>query len=510
MKYFTVLLAQLFVFSLWANFKQDPVSYKRQDSEHIKEVMTSWDKTKGEYLYESMAAIVMKGKQPERPSGVNQTPYELLQTMDKQRVGRLDRIAGNALENERKSSRRNSYYWEEWRRYLNSTQCKMNRDGKSSGDPHMRTFDGESYDFQNAGDYLLTASDDNSFMVQTQQLRSTPSIAMNGGLALNVNGDLITFSSVKKGSGEKMMQINNQDVQNEKSNFVLPQGGIIEYDNGKYYVKWPTGEQLHIYFQRSYKEDLIFDLFVYVPACNQNYYGLLGNNDGEKNDIVAYDPETDEEYTREKASKRKEDVFGSNRNNPEILEEVSNELYFISREFGGMHQLDSTNSLLRNQMTNISDSIRYPRKSNSLAQLTDEEIEEGLKKAREAGVKEEDLFEAVYDYGHLGFEPIAFNDNYQSPKEIVRTKEPVLNKTGDGLKNDKGNSNNKKTPRIRVSPSIFMGTGVRVSPPRTNRPHTRTNRRDTGDSKNTSTNSRRTEENGSSKPSRTTRSSGRR
>ena len=118
-------------------------------------------------------------------------------------------------------------------------------------------------------------------------------------------------------------------------------------------------------------------------------------------------------------------------------------------------------------MTDLPDSIRYPKELLSLAELDDEQIKEGMRKAKEAGVAEEDMFEAIYDYGHLGLEPIALIDDYIAPKEAKRFKDPELNKSGDGLK-----QNEDTQPQIRVNPSVFNGTGVRVTPPRRNRPLT--------------------------------------
>jgi len=471
MKYFTLILAQLFALSLWANIQSDPVPFKRQDSEHIKQIMTAWNADKGEYLYESMAALVMHEKQPTRLNSVSKTPYELLQTMDSQRVERLSKIASSELDNERNTHRGDRYFWEEWMNYLESSQCEMNTRGKSSGDPHMRTFDNDVYDFQNAGDYLLTASDDNSFMIQTQQMRISSNVALNKSVAMNINGDLLTFSSVAKDSDEKMIHINGQEIQTEKTDMVLPQGGVVNYINGKYLVKWPTGEQLSI-AERGFKETKLFDLDVYVPKCNNNYYGLLGNNDGERNDLQVRNEETGEVYSKNSPDRSFDEIFGSERNNPEILATVSKELFFITRIYGGEFQLDEKTSLLRNQMVDIHDSIRYPKELLTLAELDDEQIENGLRKARAAGVAEDDLFEAVYDYGHLGLEPIAMVDDYVAPKEDKRSKEPELDKSGERLEQKESTQ-----PQMRVSPTIFIGTGVRVSPPRRNRPSPQTNSR---------------------------------
>ena len=57
------------------------VPYKRHESDHIKEIFTTWDATKGEWLYASLDALVMNTEFPERPEGVVETPFELISTM---------------------------------------------------------------------------------------------------------------------------------------------------------------------------------------------------------------------------------------------------------------------------------------------------------------------------------------------------------------------------------------------------------------------------------------------
>merc|ERR1712065_90484 len=96
----------------------DSIEYERQDSDHIKEIMTAWDEDGGEWLYESMASIVMNDAQPMRQASVNNTTFELLQKMDDGRVDRIERVANTNLENERNSSPedQSTYYWEEWMR----------------------------------------------------------------------------------------------------------------------------------------------------------------------------------------------------------------------------------------------------------------------------------------------------------------------------------------------------------------------------------------------------------
>lgn len=459
MKKFTLLFTVFFALSSWVNantVQPNPVKFKRQDSEHIKEVLEAWNKEKGDYLYESMATLVMHQQQPERPAGVNKTPFELLQTIDEQRIDRLDQIATEELENEKKSTKgkRESYYWENWRAYLRDTKCSTSQ-GISGGDPHNATYDGEKYDFQDAGDYLLTSSEDNTFMVQVQQYRLNESIALIGSTTMNINGDIVEFKSVEKPSQRKMISVNGEEIQNEETNILLPQGGVINYKNNKYVMKWPTGEEMQV-SSRKFSGKELYNLYVSVPKCRQGYYGLLGNNDGDKNDLIVKESDLRDTMPLDRSSYTHDELFGKDRNSSKIQSQATRSAHYIAHNFGDTHQLDQKTSLFSIQKTDISDSVRYPSKPLNLAGLTDEQVQEGLKKAREAGVSDDDLYGAVYDYGYVGLEPVAYKDEYEKPKRSEKYHDPELNKEGTDLKNDQETN---KQP-VRVRPSVFIGTGV--------------------------------------------------
>ena len=462
MKKFLLLFAVFFAFSTWTNaIETNPVQFKRQDSEHIKQILEAWNKENGNYLYESMATLVMHQKQPARPEGMNKTPFELLQTLDDDRIDRLDRIATDELENEKKATRgkRESYYWENWRAYLRDTRCGMSQ-GSSTGDPHNTTFDGEKYGFQNAGDYLLSSSDNNTFIIQVQQFRHDESISLIGSTVMNVNGDILEFKSVEsdnKLNQRKMITVNGEEVQTEGANLILPQGGVVNNKNNRYVVKWPTGEQVQVQTRKTQGIEW-YDLHLSVPKCRQNYYGLLGNNDGERNDLVTDD--SDKGTSHDRTAYTQDELFGEGRKSPEVQERTSKSAHFIAHDFGDTHQLDEKTSLFSNQMTDISDFVRYPSKSMSLAGLTDDQIEDGLRKAREAGVAEGDLYGAVYDYGYVGLEPVAYKDEYEKPKRTNKYTEPDLNKVGNTLRGADNNNN-----RIRINPTIIIdiiGAGMGI------------------------------------------------
>src|SRR5690554_3927787 len=247
------------------------VAFKRQDSDHIKDIFKAWNEKSGDYLYESMASLIMKKNQPERPEGVYKTPFELLQTMHLDRVKRLQRIAKVELEKEiaATNGKRATYYWQEWMNYLETTTCGVS-EGSSTGEPHMLTFDGERYDFQNAGDYLLSASEDESFVIQTQLFRrnTSSSWSLNGGVVVNVNGDVVEFRGTEMPiDGE--VYVNNKLITKRNFTINLANGGTLRLNQppkesknrhlrgDRFVVNWPTGEKMRVAIIRNFSFGII-------------------------------------------------------------------------------------------------------------------------------------------------------------------------------------------------------------------------------------------------------------
>jgi len=434
-------------FSININAQKTP--FKKQDSEHIKNIFEAWNHETGSYLYESVASIVMHEPQPDRPQGVTKTTYELLQSMHIDRIKRLKRAAKTELAKEKESSRgkRDAYFWQNWINYLETTTCGM-QEGSSTGEPHMLTFDGERYDFQNAGDYLLSSSKDGRFAIQTQLFRrdAESSWSLNGGVALNVNGDIIEFRGTEEPiDGE--VYVNDELITERNKTINLPQGGTLRLNDrpektknrhipgDRYVVKWPTGEQLRIAIIRNfsfgYNEDtaeknVLYQLYVAVPKCRNDYYGLLGNNDGERNDLIVDDTTT---INNDRSAYSDEELFGALRHSPAVLSKQEQTCLYIAYPFGNTFQLNEKNSLFPMQMTAIPDSIRYPSGCVSLADASDEQIAEGRKKSEEAGIPRDEIYSTVFDYVYANIDPKDQVDTSEfSQPERTENEEPDLNK----------------------------------------------------------------------------------
>lgn len=476
MRVFTTLFTILIAFTTMASVSLAPVKYKRQDSEHIKEIMKAWDAQKGEYLYESMAALIMHQAQPEKPKGVRETPYEMLQQMGDQRLDRLNRIAQQELETEQSARRgkRDAYYWQEWSSFLNSARCNTKNRGSSNGDPHMTTFDGEKYDFQNAGDYLLTGSSNNRFMIQTQQVRSSPTISQNGAVAMNINGDVVEFRGQDL-ENKGMIVINGEAMPGEGQSFTLPQGGEINFTKKRNYeVKWPTGEKADIRVRNGARGTKLFDVFVHVPSCNSDqYYGLLGDNDGSRsNDLEVTGNENEWGRIAAGTNFTRDELFGAGRRTPGVMSRQQERGNYISYVYSESFRLDKANSLFTDKMTDIADEVRYPEVHQTLAELSDEQVEEGIRRAQKAGISDDDLFGAVYDYGYLGIEPEVMDSDYDRVIKSEKTTEPKIDKDREKSKLEQGNQQNP----VRVNPRVNIGRTVIITPPRHRTPRYRTPR----------------------------------
>jgi hypothetical protein len=51
------------------------VPFKKQESEHIKNIFKAWNENSGNFFYESIASLVMRSPQPERPDGIEKTTF---------------------------------------------------------------------------------------------------------------------------------------------------------------------------------------------------------------------------------------------------------------------------------------------------------------------------------------------------------------------------------------------------------------------------------------------------
>ncbi len=155
--------------------------------------------------------------------------------------------------------------------------------GKSYGDPHMRTYDGLTYDLQSVGEFVLTKSKYSSFQIQTRQSPAN-SISLNTAAAMYINGDVVTVytQDFPDSYSDIPLRVNGNPLQIlAGQSYGLSKGGVIKKISNYYKISWPTGEQVMIKFFTS-KSKRYMNVLPQVYAANNagSYEGLLGNADG--------------------------------------------------------------------------------------------------------------------------------------------------------------------------------------------------------------------------------------
>jgi hypothetical protein len=460
MKAILIIFSALF----FSNIVLAEVPYQRQDSDHIKEIFTTWDAQKGEWLYASMNALVMNSEFPERPEGLVETPFELIASMGDTRQNRVIEASKIALENERNGAERNQrdFYWSVWTDYFSRASCDMSR-GRSSGDPHMKTFDGEKYDFQTAGEYDLVTSEFSRMNIQTRQVRHNSKVSVNAAAVLFVNGDTVSVyaQDFPDSRTDKSIRINGEVLEDDRKAFFLENGGVIRFTNERHVIHWPSGEQMHVK-SRTFDNSALLDIDVFVPTCALNTYtGLL--SDVTRTPEFNVDAET---RNRQGVFNRNRDfnvVFGAGRHEAANQNREREFLRFMAEDFGERYVVETERSLFEQPMEPLPPELRFPETYITLSDLSDEQIEEALEESRAAGIAEEDLMESVFDLGYVGLAPdlpAMYDSTYTVSPEVKAPAKPK----------EEAKPTNNTIPRVtppRPRRSIFIRT---TPPPRSTTP----------------------------------------
>lgn len=430
----------------------------------FRNTLSEWEGTQGNYVYEGISSLILGTPYPARPISVHKTAFELLHAMSDEKIHTLEQIMQANREEGNTAT-----YTNEWLNYLRASRCDY-RKGRSYGDPHMRTFNGKSYDFQLSGNFLLAASQDGRFSVQSQMKRANQNVSLNVAVAVNINGDRLEFYANQRSGLPTLSFMNNLQVdpnnplRNKIGIFNLPNGGILERQAGKIIIKAPTGEQVAIK-QANWMGDDFLNVIVYVSECEGPYRGLLGiegdmrSDMQNRNRVIAHAGtpnrvqhpvrEVDNSSTanrrqpgdvrtpEDEGNRRGEDdndghrtptLFSGNTRNVDAMKTRAEENQRISNSFGKTYKMEGKKSLFSKQI-NQSKYDQMPVDYDHALKLDDAVVQRGLKKARAAGVPEEDLYAAVYDYGVMKVEPKKEHYNFYPTPDKKLLKSAALNKT---------------------------------------------------------------------------------
>ncbi|KQV77683.1 hypothetical protein ASC64_02305 [Nocardioides sp. Root122] len=167
-------------------------------------------------------------------------------------------------------------------------------DSGSFGDPHLVTFDGVSYDFNAAGDYVAARSDDGTFEIQFRFFRRTEggtisqnhSISYNRGAAMRVGGSVLAFGDDANTDLHAPLAatLDGEPLAVTTTPTQLPGGATVRLDpsgdgdiGGTFrVVTWPDGTTVRVGPQAAYA----YMLVTLSSERRGTVSGLLGDADG--------------------------------------------------------------------------------------------------------------------------------------------------------------------------------------------------------------------------------------
>src|SRR3954462_8378419 len=146
------------------------------------------------------------------------------------------------------------------------------------GDPHLVTFDGSTYDFQPAGEFVAVKSTVADYQIQVRQEPRTGSrlVAANVATAVVVNGDRV---AIYLDNGFVRLTVNGQNKAVPTGSLHLPRGGTLTADSAarRLVLSWTDNSTLGIDWSGSSYLTLKIGLSSERPGSIQ---GLLGDADG--------------------------------------------------------------------------------------------------------------------------------------------------------------------------------------------------------------------------------------
>jgi hypothetical protein len=160
--------------------------------------------------------------------------------------------------------------------------------GVSEGDPHLKTIDGEPYDFQAVGEFVAVASSAGDLTVQVREspFEQSKSIAVDTAVAMDVSGTRLGFYLV---DGVVIVQRDGTPVVLANGRTKLPRGAVLRQstssDGGAIYsVTWADGTVASV---RPAAFVGLALTFTPAKARAGTLSGLLGNFDGNPYNDVA-------------------------------------------------------------------------------------------------------------------------------------------------------------------------------------------------------------------------------
>lgn len=286
--------------------------------------------------------------------------------------------------------------------------------GNNWGDPHLVTFDGNSYDFQAVGEFILTQSNNSDFEVQVRQepLEDRDDVSINTAVATQLGEETVGLYTNR----EQPLVIDDTETElADGESLELGNGEIFRTNENRYTVV-NADEDGEVNAGDSQLVATVYDnhidVEVYIADVNQGgTTGLLGNFNGDPSDDLAIrDGETLEQ--------------------PIPFEQ----LYGEYADSWRISQEESLFSYLEGNSTETFTNTDFPSRAITIDDLSEEERTAAEQVVDEAGITDPNLREAaILDVALSGDETFAMG---ASQSQIAQAEVEVEDIVGDNLQSD--------------------------------------------------------------------------
>ena len=282
------------------------------------------------------------------------------------------------------------------------------RRGRNFGDPHLFTFDGHRYSFQDVGEFILAKSDDNFFEVQVRQSPISSALAVDSAIAMAVGDTRVALYADPKdlpdGDTSSPLRIDGKPV-NLRKKLNLDNGGKVNHKGSAYVIEWPTKEKVVAQIN-SDSENPFLNLSVFVFESQADHIvGLLGNDNGKKEDDLRF---------RDGRVLPSRSTYGDLKN---VLNRVvkvklpidpalNAYLKKLTKEYGNSWRISQKESLFDYApgMTTASFTLKgFPSEYLTLSQLPTNLVSNAQKTCRQSGVEPEMMEGCVFDVAYSGY-----------------------------------------------------------------------------------------------------------